>query len=53
MESEASFSSYRAKLEQCWILQFSKWFEPRGISSLSSVIVRVSVVLKGTVGDSD
>ena len=32
---------------------FSKWFEPRSISSLSSVIVRVSVVLKRTVGDSD
>ena len=31
----------------------SKWFEPRSISSLSSVIVRVSVVLKRTVGDSD
>ena len=26
-----------------------KWFEPRSISSLSSVIVRVSVVLKRTV----
>ena len=31
----------------------SKWFEPRGISRLFSVIVRVSVVLKRTVGDSD
>ena len=31
----------------------SKWFEPRSISSLFSVIVRVSVVLKRTVGDSD
>ena len=31
----------------------SKWFEPRSISSLSSVIVRVSVVLKRTLGDSD
>ena len=31
----------------------SKLFEPRSISSLSSVIVRVSVVLKRTVGDSD
>ena len=31
----------------------SKWFEPRSISSLCSVIVRVSVVLKRTVGDSD
>ena len=30
-----------------------KWFEPRNISSLSSVIVRVSVVLQRTVGDSD
>ena len=27
----------------------SKWFEPRSISSLSSVIVRVSVVIKRTV----
>ena len=32
---------------------FSKWFEPRSISSSCSVIVRVSVVLKRTVGDSD
>ena len=32
---------------------FSKWFEPRSISSLSSVIVRVSVVLKRTVGDNN
>ena len=32
---------------------YSKWFEPRSISSLCSVIVRVSVVLKRTVGDSD
>ena len=31
----------------------SKWFEPRSISSLSSVIDRVSIVLKRTVGDSD
>ena len=31
----------------------SKWFEPRSISSSRSVIVRVSVVLKRTVGDSD
>ena len=31
----------------------SKWFEPRGVSSLSSVIVRVSVVLKRTVSDND
>ena len=32
----------------------SKWFEPRSISSLSSVIVWMSVVLeKKTVGDSD
>ena len=31
----------------------SKWFEPRSISSSCSVIVRVSVVLKRTVGDSD
>ena len=30
----------------------SKWFEPRSISSSCSVIVRVSVVLKRTVGDS-
>ena len=35
------------------ILLFSKWFEPRSISSSCSVIVRVSVVLKRTVGDSD
>ena len=34
-------------------MKHSKWFEPRGISSLSSVIVQVSVVLKRTVGDSD
>ena len=33
--------------------RFSRWFEPRTISSLSSVIVRVSVVLKRTVVDSD
>ena len=32
---------------------YSKWFETRSISSLSRVIVRVSVVLKRTVGDSD
>ena len=32
---------------------YSKWFEPRSISNLSSVVVRVSVVLKRTVGDSD
>ena len=31
----------------------SKWFEPRSISGLSNVIVRVSVVLTKTVGDSD
>ena len=30
-----------------------KLFEPRSISSLSCVIVRLSVVLKRTVGDSD
>ena len=36
-------------LSETW---FSKWFESRIISSLSSVIFRVSVVLKtGTVGD--
>ena len=34
-------------------LSISKWFEPRSISSLSRVIIRVSVVLKGAVGDSD
>ena len=34
-------------------ISYSKWFEPWSISSLSSVIVRVSVVLKRTVGDSD
>ena len=27
----------------------SNWFETRSISSLSSLIVRMSVVLKGTV----
>ena len=32
---------------------YSKWFEPRSISSLSDVIVQASVVLKRTVGDSD
>ena len=32
---------------------YNKWFEPRGISSLSTVIVWVNVVLKRTVGDSD
>ena len=37
--------------KQC--LYCSKWFEPRSISSSCSVIVRVSVVLKRTVGDSD
>ena len=35
------------------ISEHSKWFEPRSISSSCSVIVRVSVVLKRTVGDSD
>ena len=35
------------------VKQHSKWFEPRSISSSCSVIVRVSVVLKRTVGDSD
>ena len=35
------------------IIKYSKWFEPRSISSSCSVIVRVSVVLKRTVGDSD
>ena len=35
------------------IFNDSKWFEPRSISSSCSVIVRVSVVLKRTVGDSD
>ena len=34
-------------------IKLSKWFEPRSISSSCSVIVRVSVVLKRTVGDSD
>ena len=32
---------------------YSKWFEPRSISSLSIVIVRVGVVLTRTVGDGD
>ena len=32
---------------------YSKWFEPRSISSSFNVIVRVRVVLKGTVSDSD
>ena len=32
---------------------YSKWFEPKSISSSFSVIVRVSVVLKRIVGDSD
>ena len=35
------------------LMLFSKWFEPRSISSSCSVIVWVSVVLKRTVGDSD
>ena len=30
-------------------LNYCKWFEPRSISSLLSVIVRVSIVLKRTV----
>ena len=30
-------------------LKHCKWFEPRSISSLLSVIVRVSIVLKRTV----
>ena len=34
-------------------LLYSKWFEPRSIGSLSSVIVWVRVVPKRTVGDSD
>ena len=34
----------------CYVFIFScKWFEPRSISSLLSVIVRVSIVLKRTV----
>ena len=37
----------------CYQWYYSKWFEPRSISSSCSVIVRVSVVLKRTVGDSD
>ena len=37
----------------CKNTNHGKWFEPRSISSLSSAIVRVSVVLKRTVGDSD
>ena len=35
------------------MISLSKRFEPRSISSLCSVIVRVSVVLKRTVGDGD
>ena len=33
--------------------EYSKWFEPRSISSSCSVIVQVTVVLKRTIGDSD
>ena len=43
-------------LRQKWLFSGKngcKWFEPRSISSSCSVIVRVSVVLKRTVGDSD
>ena len=35
------------------IVQCSKWFELRSITSLCSVIVRVSEVLKRIVGDVD
>ena len=35
------------------IIYIKKWLETRSISSLSSVIVQVSLVLKRTVGDSD
>ena len=35
------------------VIKDIKWFEPGSISSLSSVIVKVSVALKRTVGDSD
>ena len=35
-----------------YLLIYSKWFVRRSISSLSSVIVRVSVVLKRTVAES-
>ena len=41
------------KSEMITYYYLSKWFEPRSISSSCSVIVRVSVVLKRTVGDSD
>ena len=33
----------------CKTVLYCKWFEPRSISSLLSVIVRVSVLLKRTV----
>ena len=47
-------NSYRCILLMHKLLSdYSKWFEPRSISSSCSVIVRVSVVLKRTVGDSD
>ena len=56
--AEMNFDNRSAALQQNpkrrnKILPFSKWFEPRSISSSCSVIVRVSVVLKRTVGDSD
>ena len=46
----AHLSQSRTKIS---FIIISKWFEPKSISSLSSVIVRVSVVLKRPVGDSD
>ena len=36
-----------------WKNNYSKWFEPRSTSSSFSVIIRVRVVLKGTVSDID
>ena len=50
----ARFHLRRMELANILLSQYhSKRFEPRSISSLSSVIVRVSVGLKRTVGDSD
>ena len=48
------FKHGKSSVEYCKLKTktiYSKWFEPRSISNLSSVIVRVSVVLKRTVGD--
>ena len=55
--TKRSVTATRAHLSQSWtkisFIIISKWFEPKSTSSLSSVIVRVSVVLKRPVGDSD